>query len=114
MISIGLGRSKSQRAIPEFHISITTLTGSIYRKMKALTICIGNDPVTGGSVGSGNATGTIANPCDLCFIKNLQFQAASPYYNGPLLADQSVYESKTSSCGVTGMPLTTTDLTFYT
>lgn len=71
--------------------------------------------MTGGSVGTGgNATGNITNPCDLCFIKNLQFQASSPYYNGPLLADQSIYESKTSSCKVTGMPLKTTDLTFYT
>lgn len=94
---------------------MTTLTGSMHMMKTVLTMFTGNDPVTGGSVGTGgNATGTIANPCDLCFIKNLQFQAGSPYFNGPLLADQSVYESKTSSCGVTGMPLKTTDLTFYT
>ncbi|OBT95526.2 hypothetical protein VE01_05175 [Pseudogymnoascus verrucosus] len=74
-----------------------------------------NDPVTGISIAQPNSTaGEIPNPCDLCFIKNLRLQAGSPYYDGPALADSSVYESKTSSCSITGMPLTTTDLLWYT
>ncbi|KAI1522760.1 LysM domain containing protein [Pyrenophora tritici-repentis] len=46
-----------------------------------------------------------SGPCDLCFIKNLQKQAGSPYYYGPHLRSSSVYQSKTSSCGVAGYPL---------
>ena len=51
--------------------------------------------------------------CDLCFIKNLRFQASSPYFNGPELREQSIYQSKTSSCGVTGYPLVTSTIPFY-
>ena len=55
----------------------------------------------------------VTDPCDMCFIKGLQLQAGSPYYDGPALASQSIYQSKTSSCKVTGYPLTST-LGFYT
>lgn len=48
------------------------------------------------------------DPCDSCLLANLRFQAGSPYYDGPVLQSRSVYQSKTSSCGVTGAPLTTT------
>lgn len=34
-------------------------------------------------------------------------QAGSPFYEGPRLASMSLYQSMTSRCGVTGMPLTT-------
>ncbi|KAF2126083.1 carbohydrate-binding module family 50 protein [Dothidotthia symphoricarpi CBS 119687] len=51
-----------------------------------------------------------SGPCDLCFIKNLQKQAGSPYYYGPQLQSSSIYQSKTSSCGVAGYPLTTSTL----
>ncbi|KAL8709699.1 MAG: hypothetical protein Q9220_005639 [cf. Caloplaca sp. 1 TL-2023] len=74
------------------------------------------DPVTGGSIGSDNSTAS-ANPpnaCDLCFIKNLQFRAGSPYYDGPELLESSIYQSKTSSCGVTGYPLQTSVLSYAT
>lgn len=54
------------------------------------------------------ANGT--DPCDLCYIKNLQYQAGSPFFDGPVLASQSIYQSKTASCGITGYPLTTTSL----
>lgn len=76
----------------------------------------GGDAVTGISIATADvtATGNVTNPCDMCFIRALQFEAGSPYYDGPLLAEQSIYESKTSSCGITGYPLTTTDLSFYT
>jgi LysM repeat protein len=46
----------------------------------------------------------LPSPCDLCFVKALKFRAESPYYYDPLLS--SVYTSKTSSCGILGMPLT--------
>lgn len=49
-----------------------------------------------------------SDPCDSCLLANLRFQAGSPYYDGPILQSRSVYQSKTSSCGVTGAPLTTT------
>ncbi|KAL8659924.1 MAG: hypothetical protein Q9202_006879 [Teloschistes flavicans] len=67
------------------------------------------DAVTGDSIGGGNSTASTApvNQCDLCFVKNLQFRAGSPYYDGPLLIDSSVYQAKTSSCSITGYPLTT-------
>ncbi|OBT78531.1 hypothetical protein VF21_01031 [Pseudogymnoascus sp. 05NY08] len=71
-----------------------------------------NDPVTGISIAQPNSTaGEVPNPCDLCFIKNLRMQAGSPYYDGPALADSSVYESKTSSCSITGMPLNNNGIT---
>lgn len=50
----------------------------------------------------------------MCFIKRLRLQAGSPFYEGPRLASQSVYESLTSSCGVSNMPLTTSTLEFPT
>jgi hypothetical protein len=64
-----------------------------------------------GSLPNGT---NVPDSCDLCFIKSLQLQAGSPYYDGPALASQSIYQSKTSSCNVTGYPLTTSTLSFYT
>lgn len=46
--------------------------------------------------------------CDACLLKNLAFQAGSPYYDGPRLQSMSLYESRTSSCGIATAPLTTT------
>ena len=46
-----------------------------------------------------------ADPCDMCFVKKLRMEAGSPYYDGWKLAKDSVYQSKTASCKVTGMPL---------
>lgn len=57
---------------------------------------------------------TVTDPCNRCLIMNLQFQAGSPYYDGPDLWTSSLYQSKTSSCSVTDMPLTSTDLTLFT
>lgn len=50
----------------------------------------------------------------MCFVKKLGMQAGSPFYEGPRLASMSLYQSMTSSCGVTGMPLTTSTLAFST
>lgn len=57
---------------------------------------------------------TVTDPCNICLIMNLKFQAESPYYAGPDIYSSSLYQSKTSSCGVSGMPLTTTSETIYT
>ena len=48
-----------------------------------------------------------ADPCDMCFIKKLRIEASSPYYDGWKLAKEGVYESKTSSCKIAGLPLST-------
>ncbi|SPO07097.1 uncharacterized protein DNG_09791 [Cephalotrichum gorgonifer] len=53
---------------------------------------------------------TVVDPCDLCFIKRLKLEAESPYYSGQDLVSQGVYESKTSSCSVSDMPLTMSSL----
>ena len=54
-----------------------------------------------------------SDSCDLCFIKILQFQASSPYFSGSELQERSIYQSKTSSCGVTGYPLATSTILFH-
>ncbi|CAF9933065.1 MAG: hypothetical protein HETSPECPRED_008521 [Heterodermia speciosa] len=76
----------------------------------------GGDAVTGISIGDGSSTASVApvNQCDLCFIKNLRFRAGSPYYDGPLLIASSLYQSKTTSCSITGYPLTTSVLSYAT
>ena len=56
--------------------------------------------------------GSDPDTCDLCFIKNLQYQASSPFYAGPELGD--VYASKTASCGVKNYPLSTVTLPYLT
>jgi hypothetical protein len=61
-------------------------------------------------LGGGLVAGRNHSACDLCFIKHLQFVAGSPFYDGPLLASMSIYEAKTSSCSVSGYPLTTSTL----
>lgn len=58
------------------------------------------------------ANGTQADPCDMCFILSLRIQASVPFYDGPAILSQSLYQSKTSSCKVEGMPMTTSSLPF--
>ncbi|KAK2015703.1 LysM domain-containing protein [Colletotrichum eremochloae] len=55
-----------------------------------------------------------SDTCDRCLVKNLEFQAGSPYFDGPRLQAESVYESRTASCGIVGAPLTTTTLSLFT
>jgi hypothetical protein len=50
--------------------------------------------------------------CDLCFVKQSQLQADSPFDGGEDAVSE--YSSLTSSCQVTDMPLTTTSLPFST
>lgn len=86
-----------------------------------LTLHAVDSGITGGSLATNisSISQTLAgsnstDPCDMCFIKNLRLQAGSPYYDGPALRESSIYESKTSSCSVTGYPLATTTLGWLT
>ncbi|GAP91634.2 hypothetical protein SAMD00023353_6400110 [Rosellinia necatrix] len=48
--------------------------------------------------------------CDLCFVKRLGLEAGSPYFDGPRLSSMGLYQSLTSSCSVSNMPLSTSTL----
>ncbi|RMZ82760.1 hypothetical protein DV738_g1688, partial [Chaetothyriales sp. CBS 135597] len=52
--------------------------------------------------------------CDLCIVERLRLQAGSPYFDGPAVASMSVYESLTSSCSITGRPISTTTIDYFT
>ncbi|KAI0424844.1 hypothetical protein F5Y09DRAFT_353023 [Xylaria sp. FL1042] len=74
------------------------------------------DGTNAGMADPGVGASNWLKDCDLCFIKSLRLQAGSQYYNGPIIRQSSIYESKTSSCSIKNMPLTTTALatTMYT
>jgi hypothetical protein len=83
--------------------------GRMYSELlSALLLIIVESPAGWDSTAPSNVQSS--GPCDLCFIKSLKMQAESPYYYGPGLRSLSVYESKTSSCGVAGYPLSTSTL----
>ncbi|KAF2261302.1 hypothetical protein CC78DRAFT_522009 [Lojkania enalia] len=54
------------------------------------------------------------SPCDQCFIKMLQYEAAGPYYDGPYIREESIYQTLTSSCSVQNLPPTTWTLPYST
>lgn len=58
------------------------------------------------------ANGTALEACDMCFVLSLKIQAGAPFYDGPAISSQSLYESKTSSCKIDGMPITATSVPF--
>ncbi|RPA74132.1 hypothetical protein BJ508DRAFT_333374 [Ascobolus immersus RN42] len=65
------------------------------------------DPEIPHPYGLGAAIPTAQpDPCHLCAIKRLRSLAGSHLFEGPVLQSLSLYESLTSSCGVTGYPLT--------
>lgn len=41
-------------------------------------------------------------------------RAGSPYFDGPVVASESLYESMTSSCSISGRPVTTTTIDYST
>lgn len=84
------------------------LSIGVYNAQSRKTKTDKQDNSTSASSAAGGASNSSIDDCDLCFIKNLQLQAAVPYYDGADLA--TIYSSKTSSCGVTGYPLTTSTL----
>lgn len=63
-----------------------------------------------------NITEQDRNPddCDLCMAERLRLRAGSPYFDGPIVASQSIYESMTASCSITGRPIAKTTLDYFT
>ncbi|OTB02454.1 carbohydrate-binding module family 50 protein [Hypoxylon sp. CI-4A] len=51
---------------------------------------------------------------DICIVERLRLLAGSPYSDGPIVASESLYESMTSSCSITGRPITKTTLDYFT
>ncbi|KAH7305459.1 hypothetical protein B0I35DRAFT_381589 [Stachybotrys elegans] len=52
--------------------------------------------------------------CDACLAARLRMRAGSPYFDDPVVASESLYQSLTSSCSITGRPVTTTTIDFST
>ncbi|KAI2643597.1 carbohydrate-binding module family 50 protein [Xylaria nigripes] len=52
--------------------------------------------------------------CDLCLAERLRLRAGSPYFDGPIVASESLYESMTSSCTITGRPISKTTVDYFT
>lgn len=52
--------------------------------------------------------------CDACLADRLRVRAESPYFEGPVLASESVYQSLTSSCNIAGKPLSTSTIDYFT
>ncbi|KAH8901682.1 hypothetical protein GQ53DRAFT_851663 [Thozetella sp. PMI_491] len=101
-----------------YHFNMTCLTnqGRFCNNVAAAYAAYLDPNATGNAAPANGLYGniTITDPCDLCLVVNLQFQAESPYYDGPDLWSSSIYQSKTSSCGITGMGLTSVPMTVYT
>lgn len=57
-----------------------------------------------GNLTASNATGNAT--CNECIRLKLQAEAQSPYDDSPIVYSQSIYQSYTSSCSITGKPLT--------
>ncbi|KAI8938745.1 hypothetical protein NX059_004612 [Plenodomus lindquistii] len=52
--------------------------------------------------------------CDQCLAARLRLRSGSPYFDDPIVASESVYQSMTSSCGITGKPATTSTIDYFT
>jgi LysM repeat protein len=52
--------------------------------------------------------------CDACLAARLRMRAGSPYFDDPVVASESLYQSLTSSCGITSRPVTTTTIDYST
>ncbi|KAK3185814.1 hypothetical protein K4F52_005470 [Lecanicillium sp. MT-2017a] len=57
---------------------------------------------------------TQPSSCDECIAARLRMRAGSPYFDGPVVASESLYQSLTSSCGIEGKPVTTTTIDYST
>ncbi|KAK1635257.1 LysM domain-containing protein [Colletotrichum phormii] len=51
--------------------------------------------------------------CDLCLAARLRLRSGSPYFDGPVVASESIYQTLTSSCGITGKPATTSTIDYF-
>ncbi|KAH8194552.1 hypothetical protein TruAng_011287 [Truncatella angustata] len=52
--------------------------------------------------------------CDACLAERLRLREGSPYFDGPIVASQSLYESMTASCGIVGRSVVTTTINYFT
>ncbi|KAH7009822.1 LysM domain-containing protein, partial [Ilyonectria destructans] len=52
--------------------------------------------------------------CDPCLAARLRLRSGSPYFDGPVVASESIYQTLTSSCGITGKPATTSTIDYFT
>ncbi|KAF1927817.1 carbohydrate-binding module family 50 protein [Didymella exigua CBS 183.55] len=52
--------------------------------------------------------------CDPCLAARLRLRSGSPYFDDPVVASESIYQTLTSSCGITGKPATTTTIDYLT
>lgn len=41
-------------------------------------------------------------------------RSGSPYFDGPVVASESIYQTLTSSCGITGKPAVTSTIDYFT
>ncbi|OTB14127.1 carbohydrate-binding module family 50 protein [Daldinia sp. EC12] len=52
--------------------------------------------------------------CDLCIAERLRLRAGSPYFDGPIVASESLYESMTSRCSIANRHIVRSTLGYYT
>ncbi|QPG94582.1 hypothetical protein C2857_006430 [Epichloe festucae Fl1] len=52
--------------------------------------------------------------CDPCLAARLRLRSGSPYFDGPVVASESIYQTLTSSCGIAGKPATTSTIDYFT
>ncbi|OHF04584.1 LysM domain-containing protein [Colletotrichum orchidophilum] len=52
--------------------------------------------------------------CDPCLAARLRLRSGSPYFDGPVVASESIYQTLTSSYGITGKPATTSTVDYFT
>lgn len=99
--------------IVRYSYNLTCLTeGGRFCNNVAAAWAVAADPGAADSPGGLPASGDFGDHptddhCDLCLVANLRFQAEMPWYDGPELQSQSIYQSMTSSCGIANMPLVT-------
>ncbi|KAH7038381.1 LysM domain-containing protein [Microdochium trichocladiopsis] len=60
------------------------------------------------------ADSTRPSNCDACLAARLRVRSGSPYFDGPIVASESQYQSMTSSCGIAGKPATTSTIDYFT
>jgi hypothetical protein len=52
--------------------------------------------------------------CDQCLAARLRLQSGSPYFDDLVVASESIYQTLTSSCGITGKLATTSTIDYFT
>jgi hypothetical protein len=102
-----------------YHYNFTCISdGTHFCNNVAAAYAVHLDPETAalprGLPAGGDYGGyQISDRCDDCLVRNLRFQAGSPYYLGLDLQSSSAYQSRTSECSVQNAPLATTTLSIF-